>query len=68
MTEMAKTERGGMMNPAPFSLRGVAALEAGARSRGFVYACFSGNLKPRYVPELMPISPSSVALNSGIIR
>lgn len=27
-----------------------------------------GNLNPMYVPELMPISASIVALNSGIVR
>jgi len=29
---------------------------------------FSGNLKPIYVPELMPISPRRVGLNSGIVK
>jgi len=29
---------------------------------------FSGILNPMYVPALIPIRPSSVALNSGILR
>ena len=32
------------------------------------YLAVSGNLKPTYVPELMPIRPSSVVSNWGIVR
>jgi hypothetical protein len=31
------------------------------------YFC-SGNLNPMYVPELIPISPSNVVLNSGMLK
>src|SRR5438067_6577718 len=40
----------------------------GAVPAGASVDAFSGALNPRYVPELMPIRPSSVALNCGISR
>src|SRR6266511_4844837 len=40
----------------------------GAVPAGASVDAFSGTLNPRYVPELMPIRPSSVALNCGISR
>ena len=36
------------------------------RKRGYSDYFCSGNLKPRYVPELTPINASRVPLNSGI--
>src|SRR5436305_14317820 len=40
----------------------------GAVPAGASVDAFSGTLNPRYVPELIPMRPSSVALNCGISR
>ena len=39
---------------------------AHTRSKCTCYLGFSGNLKPTYVPELIPINVRSEASNSGI--
>ena len=40
-----------------------------AADSGNRYSAFRiGSLKPMYVPELMPINASMVALNSGMVR